>query len=764
MRRLLALALCATSAAAAAVAHSLDNFVRPGVHHASFFDVDASVSAQTSAEGLDVIWANHLDETSMDVRETPDGLRLDYDVVSNSKKTGLIMVGRVGADPYACADAAYVSLEYRVLEASSRPGAARFMLNLLDASDCDGCTNVADLEAWFNMELDLDDASGAWRDARLGLCGDGAGAPFMQISVAHPAGNSKLDRDEIVGYRLAFASSPADAEPVRGAIEVRRLTCVDDEDVEDRCAVNSVRDASTARASCARIEDVRFDVSKATRTIHYGYQACCELCADDETCLYYAASTTYVATAGSYPSCYLFDDLDASMVGVAPKTGVPLSRADAVVEAYWSTAPEKRGALCDVCACAEGAADCRGRDLATVPAADGHGATALDLSGNPRLVVIGPRAFEGLALERLVLPSGLVYIDPAALRHGEVEITVEEPREPGNFIVHEGDAFEDVCCAPGETAAGLTFCEMDAAWPVDVTVELLDEAAWTEHYGDLETLEVIVPDTYFLSEASQSPDKCAAACARTTECAAYSWRSCSAHATSCAYHGFSGVSCTLHAEAPAATSPAHDTVGASASENAFAVSGLSPQARALAGARVVVGPSSVVLDEENGWTGTVEVSLGARPLRGAVWATPYAKGAAELAPELEVTFSSKRIVLYDDSTTANVTVSVRGVTTDRSFVMYMLVESCDTAFQGPAGAIINVEAADASNGSRRSGHRRHRRLKKRVIIGVIVGFASLCVLAGFWLVLRASHLSQNRLDLEGQRPCGINQCVGRIQR
>ena len=145
----------------------------------------------------------------------------------------------------------------------------------------------------------------------------------------------------------------------------------------------------------------------------------------------------------------------------------------------------KRGALCDVCACAEGAADCRGRDLATVPAADGHGATALDLSGNPRLVVIGPRAFEGLALERLVLPAGLVYIDPAALRDGEVEITVEEPREPGNFIVNDGDAFEDVCCAPGETAAGLTFCEMDAAWPVDATVELLDEAAWTDHYGDL---------------------------------------------------------------------------------------------------------------------------------------------------------------------------------------------------------------------------------------------------------------------------------------
>ena len=92
------------------------------------------------------------------------------------------------------------------------------------------------------------------------------------------------------------------ASSVRGAIEVRRLTCVDDEAVEDRCAVNSVRDASTARANCARVEGVRFDVSRATRTFHYGYQACCELCADDEACLYYAASTTYVATAGSFPS------------------------------------------------------------------------------------------------------------------------------------------------------------------------------------------------------------------------------------------------------------------------------------------------------------------------------------------------------------------------------------------------------------------------------------------------------------------------------
>ena len=43
-----------------------------------------------------------------------------------------------------------------------------------------------------------------------------------------------------------------------------------------------------------------------------------------------------------------------------------------------------------------------------------------------------------------MLPAGLVYIDPASLRDGEVEITAEEPREPGNFIVNNGDAFEDV--------------------------------------------------------------------------------------------------------------------------------------------------------------------------------------------------------------------------------------------------------------------------------------------------------------------------------
>ena len=65
---------------------------------------------------------------------------------------------------------------------------------------------------------------------------------------------------------------------------------------------------------------------------------------------------------------------------------------------------------------------------------------------------------------------------------------------------------------------------------------------------------------------------------------------------------------------------------------------------------MVVEPGRLVLDEGNSWTGTVEVSLGASPLRGAVWATPRAEDTAGL----DVAFSPERVVLYDsDSRVVN---------------------------------------------------------------------------------------------------------------
>ena len=50
-------------------------------------------------------------------------------------------------------------------------------------------------------------------------------------------------------------------------------------------------------------------------------------------------------------------------------------------------------------------------------AANGFEITTLDLSRNPRLVLVGPGGLENLdALDRVILPAGLASITPAVLR------------------------------------------------------------------------------------------------------------------------------------------------------------------------------------------------------------------------------------------------------------------------------------------------------------------------------------------------------------
>ena len=186
-----------------------------------------------------------------------------------------------------------------------------------------------------------------------------------------------------------------------------------------------------------------------------------------------------------YPSCYLFDHVELERppwLDVTPPAGEAF-----FVEAFWVADAAKRGDLCDKCECGDdGAADCRGRDLATVPApSSDFDATRIDLSDNPRLVYIGKGAFAAKApgtlshphSVHLVLPAG-VYLDPDALRDlpGELEVDVVNgvPPKAGNFIVDAGDAFDSVCCGRGSTIAGLTFCEKgdDAPW-ADATFESL---------------------------------------------------------------------------------------------------------------------------------------------------------------------------------------------------------------------------------------------------------------------------------------------------
>ena len=155
--------------------------------------------------------------------------------------------------------------------------------------------------------------------------------------------------------------------------------------------------------------------------------------------------------------------------------------------------------------------------------------------------------------------------------------------------------------------------------------------------------------------------------------------------------------------------------------------GYSPQTRAARGARVVVEPGRLVLDEGNSWTGTVEVSLGARPLRGAVWATPRAKDTAGL----DVAFSPERVVLYDDETSVTLTVVAVGVEADSEFVVDLDVEACDLAFLVDLSTTsVTVGVREKDDDSNRAAKRRLRQLRVRIAIGVVVSLAVVSLLIG----------------------------------
>ena len=125
--------------------------------------------------------------------------------------------------------------------------------------------------------------------------------------------------------------------------------------------------------------------------------------------------------------------------------------------------------------------------------------------------------------------------------------------------------------------------------------------------------------------------------------------------------------------------------------------------------------------------GTVEVSLGARPLRGAVWATPRAKDTAGL----NVAFSPERVVLYDDETSVTLTVVAVGVEADSEFVVDLAVEACDLAFLVDLSTTsVTVGVREKDDDSNRAAKRRLRQLRVRIAIGVVVSLAVVSLLIG----------------------------------
>ena len=221
MRALISRALLCAAAAAATSEYVVDNF--------------------NTTDGMFTLTSQVPPVSTTEVTQTSDGVRLDYSSHHLEMYSGFPYAGRLlGQGNYPCAEASYLKLEYRVLQAPQRPGVARFVMAVGDASECGldaplpricaekGFQGFADRETYASI-LDgvLDDTSGEWKTLRLGLCGSSdPNSPFMRLAGFGPVGNARLDREKVDAYRFTVVVPHDLRDTVEGAIEFRSLTCI----------------------------------------------------------------------------------------------------------------------------------------------------------------------------------------------------------------------------------------------------------------------------------------------------------------------------------------------------------------------------------------------------------------------------------------------------------------------------------------------------------------------------------------------------------
>ena len=95
----------------------------------------------------------------------------------------------------------------------------------------------------------------------------------------------------------------------------------------------------------------------------------------------------------------------------------------------------------------------------------------------------------------------------------EVSLAEDGDSVPRNFVDASGKGrFHDVCCGRGESVAGISFCDYQPSEPgkSDTMYREFERTAFDDIIDALPALEIYVPSSPFLAEASESVDKCAA--------------------------------------------------------------------------------------------------------------------------------------------------------------------------------------------------------------------------------------------------------------
>jgi len=336
-----------------------------------------------------------------------------------------------------------------------------------------------------------------------------------------------------------------------------------------------------------------------------------------------------------------------------------------------------------------------------------------------------------------------VHLAPDAGLPEGARVSREAGGRPGSFIADDTEAFGDVCCGRGDSAAGVTFCDYSPDEPgvVDASYMSVSTPDWIALTSGLPVLEKTLAASPFLSEAAESVEKCAAVC-DLRGCASFAFQTCPTAIWDfkCVFYGD-----LPNASMPLPTSPAPGVV------LPWSV-GLPPRSRAkFKGARVRAAPDAVELSEAGGYAGSFELSLGAHPLRGAVWIEPRVDDGLGL----NVTFSPPRVVLYDAAAPARVAVSAAGVDRRVLVTVKLDVTTCDDAFGHEVPDVYLDARAPSSSSSKRAV----RRLKRRLTTAAIAVAAAVGLLLLVWCVAAVARFVAKKRKLEADRATQVREQV-----
>ena len=196
-----------------------------------------------------------------------------------------------------------------------------------------------------------------------------------------------------------------------------------------------------------------------------------------------------------------------------------------------------------------------------------------------------------------------------------------------------------------------------------------------------ELLLELTPSSPFLSEAAESVEKCAEVCTISADCSFFSY---DARVTEsehrCYLRRTNGTSSHFSCCEDGHYADNEKTLPGW-------ISGHVPRTRhKLDNARVIISPSNMVAQKSNQYTVQYQVSLGSMPRRGSVWIEP--RPVSETT--LDIVVSPRRVVLYDNATTALITVRAPNAKTEQILVIDNLIESCDVAFMESGASDNNV--------------------------------------------------------------------------